>query len=203
MNTDINLYNLFLNCEVLPKTATLIILVLFIIATIALLVICIILYRKIRSYKKEMDLINSKKDHHIIKIELAKEISTDYLSVLRNTALLESYLPEEDRKEGLKILRKMYDAVYGKKTYPWEKAYKAISILHNNLPSKLKEKYSELDEAEIQICCLTYMDASNIEIATIMRFKVNTVQAKKSVIRKKLGIDGYGNIRDYMVKELG
>lgn len=74
--------------------------------------------------------------------------------------------------------------------------------MYDNLPDKLRQIYPELDEAEIRICCLTYMEVNNTEIAAIMRFKINTVQSKKSVIRKKLGIDGYGNIRDFIIEDL-
>lgn len=158
-------------------------------------------------YKKNKQINNhsndiTPKEEKDTKASLTEEVAIDYLRILSDTALIESFIPEEDRKLGLRILRKTYDVVYGKKSYPWDKAYKAISILYDNLPDKLRQIYPELDEAEIRICCLTYMEVNNTEIAAIMRFKINTVQSKKSVIRKKLGIDGYGNIRDFIIDDL-
>lgn len=171
---------------------------------ISAIILGIILYYRNKLKEKETEGIDTivpkiEKDERTI---LSEEIAVDYLRILSETALIESFIPEEDRKLGLKILRRIYDVVYGKKSYPWDKAYKAISILHDNLPDKLLKLYPELDESEIRISCLTYMEVNNTEIATIMRFKINTVQSKKSVIRKKLGIDGYGNIRDFIVEDL-
>lgn len=184
----------------LSNTTITIVLILLIVAII-LGIICFLLHKKNLSLVNKIREINSKTEDSPREI-LINEVATDYLKILSDTALLESFIPEEDRKLGLKILKKLYDVVYGKKSYPWEKAYKAISILYDNLPEKLLQLYPELDESEIRICCLTYMEINNTDIATIMHFKINTVQSKKSVIRKKLGIDGYGNIRDFIVEDL-
>lgn len=184
-------------------SAEIIVPLVFSVILITLIFLCYRLYKKSQFYQEEMRLIETRQQKELTEQNsLAREIANDYINILSNTALLESFLPEDERKYGLKILKKIYDAVYGKKNFPWEKAYKAISILYNNLPEKLRRQYPELDEAEIRICCLTYMEVNNTEIATIMRFKINTVQAKKSVIRKKLGIDGYGNIRDFIIEDL-
>lgn len=175
----------------------------FLVIIMILSIICIFLTykyyslnKKAANYSKQIDLDINKWD------KISKQLAEDYLNTIKNTALLELYLLEDERKYGLKILRRMYDAVFGKKTFPWEKAYNAIAILYNELPERLRKAYPELDEAEIQLCCLTYMDINNTEISTIMRFKINTIQAKKSVIRKKLGIEGYGNIRDFLETDL-
>lgn len=178
-------------------------LVLILFIVIVLVSILLVLYSKYKAARKELLSVRVLKESEIrAKDDIVHELAYDYLETLRNTALLESYLPEDERKYGLRILKRMYDAVFGKKTFPWEKAYNAIGILYDDLPERLRKAYPELDEAEIRLCCLTYMDINNTEIATIMRFKINTIQAKKSVIRKKLGIEGYGNIRDFLEADL-
>lgn len=202
---------LLLNCTLLvlenhsngSKIISTPLLLLFLVIIFTLLAAIIFIYSKYKSILKELYSYQNKNliDREV-KDEIVQELANDYLETLRNTALLESYLPEDERKYGLRILKKMYDAVFGKKTFPWEKAYNAISILYDQLPERLRSAYPELDEAEIRLCCLTYMDINNTEIATIMRFKINTIQAKKSVIRKKLGIEGYGNIRDFLTVDL-
>ncbi|MCG6191591.1 helix-turn-helix transcriptional regulator, partial [Maribellus maritimus] len=60
----------------------------------------------------------------------------------------------------------------------------------------------QLDESEFRICCLIYVEFNNTEIAIILSYSVNTVQAKKSVIRKKLHIKTFGNVRDFLIMSL-
>lgn len=178
------------------------IIIILVILVVTLAIVTIKLVKENKFLRRNSYLERNDKKENTLHNDYIEDIATDYLKILGNTALLESFITEEDRKLGTRILKKIYDAVYGKKSFPWEKAYKAVSILHDNLPDKLRKLYPELDEAEIRICCLTYLEVNNMEIATIMRFKINTVQSKKSVIRKKLGIEGYGNIRDFIIEDL-
>lgn len=191
-----------LHSNIYPSNTIVVVIIFCLITAITLSIFYFRIHKKNKQNTNESKDIDPEEEEKDTGNTLTKEVATDYLRILSDTALIESFIPEEDRKLGLRILRKTYDVVYGKKSYPWEKAYKAISILYDNLPDKLRQIYPELDEAEIRICCLTYMEVNNTEIAAIMRFKINTVQSKKSVIRKKLGIDGYGNIRDFIIEDL-
>ena len=77
-----------------------------------------------------------------------------------------------------------------------------MNQLYKGVPDTIRKKYPQLDEIEIRICCLEYAGLSNNEISIILEFSINTIQMKKSVIRKKLEIEGYGNIVEFFHKNL-
>jgi DNA-binding CsgD family transcriptional regulator len=60
-----------------------------------------------------------------------------------------------------------------------------------------------LEEAEVRICCLIYAGLNNTEISILMEWTTNTIQMKKSIIRKKIGVEGYGNLSDFLIKNAG
>ena len=66
--------------------------------------------------------------------------------------------------------------------------YEVMNDLHNGFFERLRDKFSDLNEDEFRICCLTYAKFDSMEISIIMGLSVNTIQMKRSSIRKKLGI---------------
>ena len=131
-----------------------------------------------------------------------REVLYAHFDILKDTALLEGYLREDERKQGQKFLKRFNEVVYNQDSFDWNVIEKTMERLFDKLPIKLKKAYPQLDESEYRICCLTYAQLSNTEIAIIMRLSINTVQSKKSSTRKKLNIEGYGNIIDFLNKEL-
>ncbi len=73
-----------------------------------------------------------------------------------------------------------------------------MNELHNGFFERLREKFPHLDEDEFRICCLTYAKFDSTEISIIMRLSVNTIQMKRSSIRKKLRIPPMGNIPNFL-----
>lgn len=127
-----------------------------------------------------------------------RDILSKHFDILKKAALLEGYLKDDERKQGQKLLKKFNEIVYEEENLVWDKLYEAINYLYNHFPEKLKEKYPQLDENDIKLCCLTKAGLSNTEISIIVGFTLNTVQMKKTTIRKKLGIDGYGNFVEFL-----
>lgn len=132
------------------------------------------------------------------KEESFRNILIRHFDILKKTALLESYLNEDERKTGQRLLRKFNEVVYGQKKLDWDVLYHTLNKLSNGFFEQFKGKFTQLDESEFRICCLIYVEFNNTEIAIILNYSINTVQAKKSAIRKKLGIKTYGNIHDFM-----
>ena len=100
------------------------------------------------------------------------------------------------------MLRKFNEVVYGSKDLEWGVLYQTLDNLHNGFFERLKREFPNLDESEFRICCLTYDEFDNTEIAIVLNYSLNTIQAKKGTIRKKLGIRSYGDIRDFLLRRV-
>ena len=131
-----------------------------------------------------------------------RNVLLEHFDILKKVALLEGYMKDDERKQGEKLLKKFNEIVYNQDSVDWSKIFQTLNHLSNNFPNKTKKAYPQLDDAEFKICCLTEAGLANMEIAIILGLSVNTVQMKKSNIRKKLNIEGYGNIIEYLKKNL-
>lgn len=131
-----------------------------------------------------------------------RNIILEHFNILKKTALIDGYMREDERKQSQKFVKKFNEAVYGQDSFDWDKTYDVLNHLYDNIVTKMRTKYPGLDESEFRICCLTYADLNNTEISIIMGFKVNTVQSKKYSVRKKLGINGYGNIVEFLKEDM-
>lgn len=132
------------------------------------------------------------------KEESFRNVLIQHFGIIKKAALLEGYLKEDDRKKGQPLLRKFNEVVYGQKKLNWNVLYETLNKLHNGFFDEFKKQFPQLDESEFRICCLLYVDFNNTEIAILLNYTVNTVQAKRTLIRRKLGIKTYGNIYDFM-----
>ena len=127
-----------------------------------------------------------------------RNVSIRHLDILKKAALLEGYLKDDERRKGKYLLQRFNEVVYGEKSLNWDLLYKTLNNLSNGFFDRLKHRFPQLDESEFRICCLIYIDFNNTEIALILNYGVNTVQVKKSAIRKKLQIKAFGNIRNFL-----
>ena len=186
--------------------------------SILLLIICLLtlfFYRKSAKSKK----IALEKENQILeaekKIYLLMEMSNSYSSkeksfknlllyrfdILKKVALLKQYVTKDD-KPSRSLMKKFNEIVYGQESLNWNLLYQDMDNLHNGFVSRLKECYSALTETEFHVCCLTYANFSCSEIAIILDLSPNTVQMKRSAIRKKLGIESQGNIQIFLKTQL-
>jgi len=131
-----------------------------------------------------------------------RAVLLEHFGILKKVALLEGYLGDEKKKQGEYLLRTFNKTVYGQDKMDWNKFYQVMNDLYGGFFYKLQTEFSELDESEFRISCLTYADFSNTEIAIITGYSVNTVQMKKTGIRKKLNIKTLGNIKDFLEKRV-
>ncbi len=122
-----------------------------------------------------------------------------HFDILKKAAVLEGYLKEEEIKTGKNLLRKFNDVVYGQKELDWNILYDTLNEASDGFLDQLRSKFPELDESEFRICSLVFIECNNTEIAIILNYSINTIQVKKSMIRKKLGIKTFGDIRDFLI----
>jgi DNA-binding NarL/FixJ family response regulator len=73
-----------------------------------------------------------------------------------------------------------------------------INLMRPDFVQSIRNKYPDLSSSEIQICVLSYVDFKIQEIATVLDLKPNTVQTKRTVIRKKMGIPKCMDIADFI-----
>ncbi len=131
-----------------------------------------------------------------------RNILIRHFGILKKAALLEGYLREDERKKGQLLLKKFNEIVYGQEDLDWDLLYRTMNELSDGLLDRLKRVFPQLDESEFRICCLSYAELANTEIAIILKYSVNTIQTKRSSIRKKLGIKTFGNIRDFLEEKV-
>jgi tetratricopeptide (TPR) repeat protein len=132
----------------------------------------------------------------------SKSILVRHFDVLRKVALIEKDISEDDRKKGEHLIKKINKIVYEQDQLDWDKLYHTMNQLGNGFYDRIREQYSQLDDLEFRICCLTCEKFSSEEIAVIMNLSANAVHKKISAIRKKIGALPYSNIYTFFQENL-
>ncbi|GAB6008243.1 tetratricopeptide repeat protein [Dysgonomonas reticulitermitis] len=129
-----------------------------------------------------------------------KKVLLEHFDILKKVALLEGHMRDDEKKQGQKLLKKVNEIIYKQESLDWNMLNDTMNQLYNGFPEKLQEKFPQLEDAEVRICCLVYAGLNNNEISILMEWTINTIQMKKSIIRKKIGVEGYGNLSDFLIK---
>ncbi|MCL2097158.1 MAG: hypothetical protein FWH23_00160 [Bacteroidales bacterium] len=121
----------------------------------------------------------------------------------KKLSLLEVTLNQEEKKHGAKLLRRFKEIIYDTPdgNY-WQRLYPTINHYYNGRLNLLKQRYPSLDETEFKVCCLSLADFRNDEMAIFMDCSESTVRAKKTSIRKKIGITQGGDLAQYLAQYL-
>lgn len=130
-----------------------------------------------------------------------RNILLHHFNILKKAASLEMYINEDNKKRDQHLLKVINEIVYGQETLNWDLLYETMNQLHSGFFERLRNKFPQLDETEFKICCLSYTKFSSSEISIIMKLSVNTVQMKRSSIRKKIGVSTFGNLTDFLGRE--
>ncbi|MDR2269520.1 MAG: LuxR C-terminal-related transcriptional regulator [Sphingobacterium sp.] len=80
----------------------------------------------------------------------------------------------------------------------WDTLHQVFKNARPGYSEKIKKKYPGLTETEFRIGILTYADLNIKEIALILKQSPNTVQTKRTSLRKKLNIPNGGDIADFI-----
>lgn len=176
---------------------------------IILSLIGLLFYYRKYSLSKKRELEAEQKIYHLMDMAKSfdeKEVSfrnvlLHQFDIIKKTATLKNYIHKEDESSG-RLLKKFNEIIYGEEGLNWDILYKSINELHNGFFDRLREKCPNLNEDEFRICCLTYTNFSSDEISIIMGLSVNTIQMKRSTIRKRLNIPPMGNIQRFLNENL-
>lgn len=145
---------------------------------------------------KEMALTFNKKEN------TARAILYQHFDILKKVAMLEGFLKGDEKTQGQKLLKRVNKIVYNQETIDWNVLYESMNQVYDGFFDIVRNKYPKLSESEFWVCCLSYAGLSNTELAVIMELSPTTVHMKKSNIRRKLGIEEYGNIVEFLDKEI-
>lgn len=125
-----------------------------------------------------------------------------HFNILKKTANLEIYIKKGNSTRSDFWPKKFNEILYGRESLDWDVLYGVMNELHDDFFIKLRKLYPQLDETEFRIICLTYTKFSSDEIAIILDLSVNTINTKRSAIRKRLGVESFGNLNDFLNERL-
>jgi len=143
--------------------------------------------QKIESLQKMSDDFSKEKQSF-------RNIVIQHFDIIKKTTLLESEISEEERKSGQKLLKKFNKIVYGQDTLNWDTLYSIMNSLHNGLYDEVKKMYSQWDEMDFRIFCMSNENQFNDnEIAVILNNTIPMIRKIRSKIRKDMGIPKYSH----------
>jgi len=157
--------------------------------------------KELEDAEKNIDYLGEMAQNYDAKEKTLKNIVLKNFNILKKVALLEQYMVTNPTSG--KLLKKFHEIVYNQDSIDWNQLYETMNSLHNNLFDRLKDKFPILEETEFRICCLTVAKFSNTEMSIIMGYSPNTIQAKKAIIRRKLGVKPTGNIGEFLYNYFG
>jgi tetratricopeptide (TPR) repeat protein len=104
---------------------------------------------------------------------------------------------ETDKKLALGTLNNI---LYGSQNIDerWKPLFQFFNEERPGLYEKIKNKYSLLTETELRICILSYGNLSVRKIAFILEQKEETIQVRRSELRKKIGLPQDMKIPDFL-----
>ena len=184
------------------------IIVMLLILIILVTIISMLIVRKkkgeIALMKKNEQLViemNSLKSEYNILEELNNDIKSSVGNILKQRSKLIVKVNNIDTDKD--IVNELKSLVYGSRNKSGLIA--AIDLLENTyekLPTFVKERYSNLNETEYNVCILSMLPLSSREIAGIINLGESSVAKARTNIRKKIGAEGYGSdISDFIFEE--
>ena len=175
---------------------------LFILALVsaALLLLALMLYRRSHRYDKLVleltdqsdsqmqDLTGMQKSISELQIndERLKGFITSHMSMMRDIIEACYHEPNNRIAENMKRIIKFQDSNKDN----WVKLYDYIDVEHNNVMTRTREKYPDLNDRELLLLALTCMGFSYIQIAIIMGYSnATSVSVIKQRLVKKMNLD--------------
>jgi DNA-binding CsgD family transcriptional regulator len=131
-----------------------------------------------------------------------KNVLFNQFNVLKKISLLEKSISENDRQNGEYLLKKINRIIYKQDQLDWVPLYQTMDQLHEGFYTQLRKQYPQLNENEFRICCLSYKEFNDAEIAVLLNTTPFMIQKNRSKIRKQIGVPNHGNLRDFLREQL-
>jgi len=104
----------------------------------------------------------------------------------------------------LQMIQRVNKIFYGEKNIEeqWEAILKTINLVRPGFAEKIGVSFPGLSVYEHRICLLTYAGFKVMEIAIILNQKPNTIQTRRTSLRKKIGIEAGADIAEFLNRHL-
>ena len=142
-------------------------------------------------YRHNADLHNAV----LVQCDIAKKI-------IRFNQDIEKY--ESLQTSPVQMMQRINKIFYGEKKIEeqWETILKSINLVRPGFAKQIETTFPNLSVYEFRICLLTYAGFKIQEIAIILNQKPNTIQTRRSSIRKKMGIEAGADIAEFLDQHL-
>ncbi len=178
----------------------------FVLVNILLISFCRM--RKKRLITKErynMVLLQDMKEGYEEQNEILHKVLLQRFHLMKRALLYERYLKEEEKKQSKRLIKKFNEIIYGQETLDWNVLYQSINDLHDGALDRMAAlfaRYHSLDETDFRISLLSYAGFDQTEISIVLDLTTSTIQARRTNIRKQLGIERLGNINVFLKQKI-
>ena len=140
---------------------------------------------------KISELDNNLKSEDMIKSQV-KDIVRRELDTAKSAARITSSSTDKEIPEVLKTIA----SVNGNAILlnHWHTFYSEVDLCYNGFYSKLVKSYPNMEEREIQLCCMTIAGMETSEIAAIWHLHSASVYKLRTSLRKRLGLTSDADI---------
>lgn len=127
----------------------------------------------------------------LVQCDIAKKI-------IRFNQDIEKY--ESLQTSPIQMMQRINKIFYGEKKIEeqWETILKSINLVRPGFVKQVESAFPNLSTYEFRICVLTYAGFKIQEIALILNQKPNTIQTRRSSIRRKIGLEAGADIADFL-----
>jgi tetratricopeptide (TPR) repeat protein len=147
----------------------------------------------LRSYLKKT------KMHEQQHLEERTTFFRDKMTIYKRILQIVLSMKKSEKEQAAALLAKINYAVFNTDgEHVWDTVYSDTNLYFNKNMEKIKRRFSNINEQEFKILCLTCADFKNSDIASYLQISIHTVKAKKRMLRKKLDIPAGSDIVEFV-----
>lgn len=166
----------------------------FCISFFAVILLGVVAYNLYRRSKKQKKLLSER-------TKILQDMVSSNLLFMRKLTKIQTHASDQN----LFFLQRLDDVFFDgtrKIIDNREKICNAIDLLYDNFRPRLKTAYPDLNEQEIELCCLMRANIDTKDIATLIGQSVYSVQKRRTTIRKKLAMEEGADIIRFLETRL-
>ena len=155
---------------------------------------------KIKQIEQNLEVMNEMLSEYSENKNSLRDILLEQLDLAKKIAQINK-MPSNNARNTLKD---NYFATFGKNIsdkLDWNNLYLVIDSLYDGFTKKIKNKFPELSEKELQMCCLFRADFKAEEITILQGYdNLDSTYSQKNKLRKKLGFSRMKEFLDFLKK---